>query len=103
MANVALFLGQATATRTSSAAHTGNRHAVIVFLRQEEPGLPDFAQAEAELATRGWNKIEFTKAFHEFPVENLNAVHPSAGASYEDALTTGFAAIVFGDPIENAL
>lgn len=103
MDEVALFIGQATATRDSDNAHAGNRHAILVFLRQERGASPDFARAEVELGTRGWTRVLFTNASHGFPVENLNGVHPHAGASYEDALRTGFAAIVFADPITDAL
>ena len=101
---VAVFLGQATANDTNSQGYApGNRHAVVVFLRQDEGAAPNFALAEKELSHRGWTQIAFSKAVHGFPVENLNSVHPHAGASYEDALNNGFAAIVFADPITNAL
>lgn len=81
----------------------GNRHAVLVFLRQEKGASPDFNIATTELSARGWKDISFAKAVHDFPVENLNGVHPHAGASYEDALTMGFSAIIFSEPITNAL
>ena len=58
MVEVALFMGQATATRDSGSAQAGNRHAILVFLRQEKGASPDFALAESELATRGWVKIQ---------------------------------------------
>ena len=104
MYEIALFLGQATAEVENGQGYApGDRHAVVVFLRQEKGAAPDFALAERELSHRGWAKITFSKAVHGFSVENLNSVHPHAGSSYEDALLNGFAAIVFSDPITNAL
>jgi hypothetical protein len=104
MYEVAVFLGQATAEDKNSQGYApGNRHDVIVFLRQDKGASPDFALAEKELSRRGWAQVAFSKAVHDFPVENLNSVHPHAGASYEDALTNGFATIVFAAPIASAL
>ena len=92
---VAIFLGEATAGSANAKFKRGERYPVMVFLRQARDASPDFDSAERELASRGWSEIEFSKASHGFPVENLNSVHPHAGASYEDALRNGFAAIVF--------
>ena len=107
MLEIAIFLGQADTTENNSAGYpAGERHAIVVFLRQEKDASPNFAQAELEMASRGWRHIEFSKASHGFPCENiekLNSMHPHAGASYEDALLHGFGAVVFADPIENAL
>jgi len=97
---VAIFLGEATSVGTNAQFKRGERYPVMIFLRQELNASPDFASAERELASRGWSEIEFSKAAHGFPVENLNLVHPHAGASYEDALRNGFAAIAF--PRENS-
>jgi hypothetical protein len=101
MVEVAVFLGQATAAAGNSQFKSGCRYAVVAFLRQEQHASPDWASAERQLAARGWTEIEFSKASHGFPAENLNSVHPHAGASYEDALRQGFAAIVFS-PEESA-
>jgi hypothetical protein len=104
MYEVAVFLGQATADgKNAQGCAPGNRHAVVVFLRQEQGASPDFGLAEKELSHHGWVQIEFSKVVHDFPAENLNSVHPHAGASYEDALNKGFATIVFADPITDAL
>ena len=102
MVSVAVFLGQATANVTNSHFTPGKRHAIIVFVRQDKGAAPDFTFAETQLATRGWAEIALSQAVHDFPVENLNGVHPHAGASYEDALNKGFAVLVFSDPIDDA-
>lgn len=99
MPHVALFLGQAVASQSVTGYIPGNRHAVIVFLRQESSDSPNFDEAEHALSQTGWTEVAFSKAVATFPAENLNALHPHAGASYEDALRSGFAAIVFADPI----
>ena len=104
MSEIALFLGQAEANEKNGFGYSvGERHAFVVFLRQEKGAAPNFGEAKKELESRGWQKVEFSKASHGFPVENiegLNSMHPSAGASYEDALLHGFGAVVFGELLD---
>ena len=102
MVGVAAFLGEATASAANPRFTPGKRHALVLFVRHTEGTSPDFTFAESQLASRGWTEIALSQAVQDFPVENLNGLHPHAGASYQDALNDGFAALVFSDSTDDA-
>jgi hypothetical protein len=99
-ADVMLFLGEAVTLAENSLHYpAGQRHAAIVFLRQESGSAPDWSRAVAELEGRGWFDVNLSEA-SPVSVETLDSVHPHAAASYEDALKNGFAVIIFSEPID---
>lgn len=102
MVEVAFFLGEGRAGVENGLGYpVGEKHALILFLRQGKGAEPNFEAAKREMEKRGWKEVVLLRAAHAFRnVEGLNSLHPHAGASYEDALNNGFAAVVFSDPIE---
>jgi hypothetical protein len=99
MIDVIVFLGEAHAAPGNSLGYPeGQRHAIVAFLRQNRESPPDFDLAQRELSARGWREVSFGQAAF-FDKERLNSVHPHAGASFEEALVRGFAAIAFSEPI----
>lgn len=102
--DVMLFLGEAVAEAENSLHYpAGQKHAAIVFLRQESGSAPDWPRAAAELERKGWSDVNLAKA-SPVSVEALDSVHPHASASYEDALKDGFAVLIFSESIDtNAL
>ena len=100
MVEVTLFLGNAVAEPGNIQSYPpGEKHAVIVFVRQQKGTPPDFEAAAKTLEQKKWSRVSLSQAAL-ISVENLNSVHPHAASSYEDALKTGSAALVFSDPIQ---
>ena len=95
-----LFLGEAV-SQAENTLHcpAGERHAAIVFLRQESGSTPDCSRAVAELEGRGWSDVNLAKA-SPVSVEALDSVHPHASASYKDALENGFSVLIFSGQID---
>ena len=99
MIDVMVFLGEAQASANNAFDYPeGERHPIVAFLRQDRDSTPNFDLAQRELSARGWQNVSLKQAAL-FDKERLNSVHPHAGASFEDALRDGFAAIAFSEPI----
>src|SRR4029077_18004937 len=100
---VIIFLGEATAQAGNSLSYpVGQRHAALLFMRQEHGTSPDWPQAKAELERKGWSDVDLAKA-SPISVEALSSVHPHALASYEDATKDGFSVLIFSEPIDRIL
>ena len=58
-----LFLGTASAGQNSKLGYpAGERHAILVFLRQPANTEPDWEQAKSYVESSGWNKVDLQKA-----------------------------------------
>lgn len=96
---VILFLGTATAGEDNSHGYPlGEKHAVLLFLRQVKGSAPSWSKATEGLEQKGWSNVSLSDA-NSISVEALDSVHPHAAASYADALKDGFAALVFSEPV----
>jgi hypothetical protein len=101
--DVVMFVGEAVAQADNSLHYpTGQKHAAILFLRQETGSAPDWARATTELERRGWSDVSLAKA-SSASIEALDSVHPHASASYQEAAKDGFAAVIFSEPINPTL
>ena len=94
-----LFLAVASAAADNTLGYPeGETHAVLIFLRSKAGASPDNGKAAAELTRRGWSDVTISEAAR-LSVASLDSVHPHATASYHDALTDGFAVLVFSEPV----
>jgi hypothetical protein len=101
--DVVIFLGEATAQAGNSLSYpVGQRHAALLFMRQEHGTSPDWPRAKAELERKGWSEVNLAKA-SPISVEALSSVYPHALASYEDASKEGFSVLIFSEPIDPPL
>jgi hypothetical protein len=92
--DVTLFLAVASAAADNPLGYPeGETHPVLIFLRSKAGASPDNVKAAAELTRRGWSDVAISEAA-PVVVGSLDSVHPHA-ASYRDALTDGFALLVF--------
>jgi len=99
MVEIILFLGTATADEDNPHGYSaGEKHAVLLFLRQDKGSAPNWSNAEDELEKKGWSDIVLSEASPIAP-ETLNSVHSDALGSYEDAVKDGFAALVFSQAV----
>jgi hypothetical protein len=100
---VMLFRALAAATGENTLGYPkGERHPVLIFLREKAGASPDWAKAAAELTRRGWSDVTISEAA-VVSVASLDSVHPHATACYQDALNDGFAALVFSEPITSTI
>jgi fructoselysine-6-P-deglycase FrlB-like protein len=96
-----LFLSVASAGADNSLGYPeGETHAVLIFLRSKAGASPDSVKAAAQLRRRGWFDVTISDAA-PVSVDSLDSVHPHATASYHDALSDGFAALVFSNPVSS--
>jgi len=94
-----LFLAVASAAAANPLGYPeGETHAVLIFLRSKSGASSDNVKAAAELTRRGWFDVTISEAA-PVVVASLDSVHPDARASYQDALTDGFAVLVFSEPV----
>lgn len=95
---IILFLGTAAAgERNSQGYPVGEKHAVLLFLRQVKGAAPNWQKSAEALEQKGWSDVNLSDA-NSISVDALGSVHPHAIASYGDALKDGFAALVFSEP-----
>ena len=95
-----VFLAKATAAAGNTLNYPlGQRHAALLFVRQEPGTSLDWARAEIAFQAKGWSDVALIEA-GPVSVDALGPVHPHASASYDDALRDGFAALIFSEPID---
>ena len=96
---IILFLGTARANEANLHGYPpGEKHALLVFLRQEKGSVPNWSKATTALEQKGWSDIALSEP-RPIATEALGSVHPDALASYEDAIEEGFAVLVFSEAI----
>ena len=95
-----LFLGTASAGQNSKLGYpAGERHAILVFLRQLTNTQPDWEQARSYVEGVGWNKVDLQKASKIDP-KTLDD-NPDGKKSYEEAMSNGKAMIVYSEPVKD--
>lgn len=100
MVEIIVFCVIATALDENSSGYpAGDKHGLLLFIRQLQRTESDFLRAASMIEERGWTDINLLKS-SRIAVEKLNSIHPYARESYQDALSEGFAAIVFSVPVK---
>jgi hypothetical protein len=99
MFEIHVFLANATSSSMAATGFIGgDRHALILFKRQEAETDHDFEAADEHLVSQGWKNVEVTKAGTLTP-ESLNGKDVDFCNAYETALDAGNSIIVYRDPI----
>jgi hypothetical protein len=99
MYEVHLFNGSAVATSACSGAYRpGDRHAVLVFLRQAQGTEHDWDVAEGELNSAGWTQVRFTRG-GTVAAENLTGSADYLQGAFEEAARNGFGFVVYEKPM----
>ncbi|MGH9872877.1 MAG: hypothetical protein ACRD9S_10475 [Pyrinomonadaceae bacterium] len=95
-----LFFGIASAGQDSRLGYSaGERHAILVFLRQPANTEPNWEQAKSYVEGEGWNKVDLQKASKVDPKTLVD--NPDGKKSYEEAMSNGKAMIVYSDPVKD--
>ena len=95
-----LFFGIASAGQNSKLGYpVGERHAILVFLRQPANTEPDWEQARSYVEGAGWNRVDLQKASKVDPKTLDN--NPDGKKAYEEAMSNGKAIIVYSDPVKD--
>jgi hypothetical protein len=98
MYDVNLFFGTAAAMAGNQHSYpVGERHALLVFSRQPKGTEPDWLAAESIVTSKGWLDVQLQQASTVDP--STLDVEPDARPSYEQALTDGWALIVFSESV----
>jgi hypothetical protein len=98
MYDVNMFFGTAAAMAGNEHSYpAGERHALLVFSRQLNGTEPDWSLAESVATNKGWFDVQLNQASVVDP--SALDVEPNARLSYEQAMTEGWALIVFSDPV----
>ena len=98
MYEIHLFLGIAAAEETSKSAFpAGERHALLVFLRQPIGSDHYWSLAESCLEDAGWAQVALQKA--STVDRSVLEIEPTAQSAYEDAMARGSAIVVYSDPV----
>jgi len=95
-----LCLGTAIAGQHNKLGYpAGERHAILVFLRQPTNTQPDWEQARSYVEGVGWNKVDLQKASKIDP-KTLDE-SPEGKKSYDEAMSNGKAMIVYSEPVKD--
>jgi hypothetical protein len=77
----------------------GEKHALLILLRQQPGSEADWVAAEIAATARGWYELVFSEA-STLPPENLNSLPERAVEAYRQAMENGSALVAFADAIE---
>lgn len=72
----------------------GERHPVLLFLKQEQNAAPNFIVATTKFMETGWRDVELRQTFLISSADKLNSLNPTLLSTYNDAVEHGFAAII---------
>ena len=98
MYEVNMFFGTAAAMAGNEHSYpAGERHALLVFLRQLNDTEPDWSLAESVVTNKGWFDVQLDQASVVDP--SALDFEPNTRPTYEHAITEGWALIVFSDPV----
>jgi hypothetical protein len=99
MYEVHLFEAIGTASgATEGAYRPGDRHAMLVFVRQSLGTAHDWANAEIGANDGGWGDISFQRAGTLFS-DSLNGKSPDFVGAYEHAMHGGCGLVVYRPPV----
>jgi hypothetical protein len=78
---------------------SGEKHALLILLRQRPGSEADWIAAEITATVRGWYELVFSET-STVPPENLTGLRERALEAYRRAMENGSALVAFADPIE---
>lgn len=96
---VFLFYSEGEADGSDPEYQRGNRHALLVFLRQDRDTEPDFETAQGVAEANGWVNVVIEEAA-AINVSTLSDVEEVVQEAYYSALQEGYHVIRFSDPVE---
>ena len=100
MYEIHLFLGTAAAGSKSDQGYpVGERHAILVFLRQPTNTEPDWKRATSLVEDSGWTNVDLQKASKVDP-KTLDQ-NPDSKKAYDEAMSNGKAMIVYSEPVKD--
>lgn len=95
-----LFLGTASAGQNSVGGYpAGERHAMLVFLRQPTNTEPDWERATSNVEETGWTNMDLQKASKVDP-KTLEK-NPDGKRAYDEAMSKGKAMIIYTEPLKD--
>ncbi len=94
-----IFLGDARAKPDNLSYPPGQKHALLIMLKQPRATAPEWRRAEALAATKGWYDVKLSKA-STVDERTLAGQPAEVVESYRQALEQGAALIIFSDPIQ---
>jgi hypothetical protein len=94
-----VFNADATARPGNDRYPAGQRHALLLFIRQSAESEYDWRDAERVVSEAGWGDIEMRKA-GRLDLEPTATDQTLRGA-HQDAAVTGRSIVVYEDPIED--
>jgi hypothetical protein len=99
MFDVHLFQATAKAsTATPGMPRPGDRHAMLVFIRQDRDTEHDWAAAEAGVCKAGWTEVSITRA-GTLSSEAMNGKGADFVGAFEYAMNGGCGLIVYADRV----
>jgi hypothetical protein len=99
MFDVHLFQATAKAgTATPGTHRPGDRHAMLVFIRQDRGTEHDWAAAEAGVCEAGWTEVSITRG-GTLSAETMNGKGADFVDAFEYAMNGGCGLIVYADPV----
>ena len=99
MFDVHLFQAIARASAATSGAYRpGDRHAMLIFVRQDRGTEHNWAGAEDGAREAGWFEISINRA-GTLSAENLNGKGEGFMGAFEHAMNGGCGLIVYADPV----
>jgi hypothetical protein len=99
MYEVHVFEAIGTASADSEGAYRpGDRHAMMVFIRQAAETDHDWESAQAGVNDAGWSQVNFQRAGTLIP-ENLNGKDSDFVGAFEHAMHGGCGLVVYAAPL----
>lgn len=100
MDEVHIFMAVAKASAGNELGYaSGQKHALLIFVRQPYGSDHDWTRAEEIATNSGWSDVDISKA-GSIESENVNGKDEIISASYEEALEAGSSIIAYSDPVE---
>ena len=96
--DIHIFLGEARARPDNLSYPPGQKHAVLIMLKQPRTSVPEWRKAEAFAESKGWYEVRLSKA-STIDESTLTGQPEEIVNSYRRALEQGAALIIFSDPI----
>ena len=98
--DLVMFMAEGTATGIDPKFQAGNRHALIVLLKQDKGDEPDIVRALLVAERDGWSKLEIEEAaVVDLEAEPDPEFREALALAYESTIRDGFHVLRFTDPI----
>ena len=100
MSEMFIFSANGRAGKDNSFGYSaGEKHALLLILRQPSDSEPDWLAAEVAASASGWYDLEFKKA-STIPAGNLAGQPSEVVACYQHAVDHGSSLIAFRDALD---